>query len=95
MVDLVATGHSWSGGGGPITLTPLVGLVLTVGLARWLGLRFSPLMLGASLVMGTIFSIAADEWGLTMATAVWLVGALVIAGPTRHARGPLRRNPSD
>ena len=56
MVDLVATGHSWSGGGGPITLTPLAGLILTVGLARWLGLRFSPMMLGASLVMGTIFS---------------------------------------
>ena len=84
MVDLVATGHSWSGGGGPITLMPLAGLLVTVGLARWLGLRFSPTTLGASLVMGTIFSIAAEEWGLTMAIALWMVGALILAGHRRR-----------
>ena len=95
MVDLVATGHSWSGGGGPITLTPLVGLVLTVGLARWLGLRFSPMMLGASLVMGTIFSHRRRRVGSHDGDAVWLVGALIVAGHVRHARGPLGRNPSD
>ena len=84
MVDLVATGHSWSGGGGPITLMPLAGLLVTVGLARWLRLRFSPMTLGASLVMGTIFSIAAEEWGLTMAIALWMVGALILAGHIRR-----------
>ena len=95
MVDLVATGHSWSGGGGPITLMPLAGL-LTVGLALWsLGLRFLPAMLGASVVFGALFAIAADEWGLTMAIAVWMVGGLIIAGHARHARGPLGHNPSD
>ncbi len=96
MVDLVATGHAWSGGGGPITLMPLAGLVLTFVLARWsLGLRFSPLMLGASIVLGTLFALAADVWGLTMTIGVWIVGALLVAGNVRHLRGTLGRNLSD
>lgn len=94
MVDLLATGHSWSGGGGPITLTPLAGLVLTFLLARWLGLRVSPVMLGASVVAGTLFAIAADAWGLTMTITAWIVGALMV-GRVRHTRGTLGRNFSD
>jgi hypothetical protein len=96
MVDFVATGHSWSGGGGPITLTPLSGLLLTVVLARWfLGLRISPMLFGVSVFLGTPFALAADTWGLTTAIAGWVVAALVVAGRVRHTRGPLGRNPSD
>jgi hypothetical protein len=96
MVDLLATGHSWSGGGGPITLAPLVGFLLTVVLARWfVGLRISPILLGPAVLLGTLFAIAADTWGLTTAISAWVVIALIVAGRVRHARGTLRRNLSD
>jgi hypothetical protein len=95
MVDLIATGHSWSGGGGPITLTPLGGLLLTLMLARWsLGLRVSPAMLGVCVFLGTLFAIAAETWGLTMTTSLWVLAALV-SGRVRHTRGTFGRNFSD
>jgi hypothetical protein len=96
MAEILATGHAWSGGGGPITLTPLAGLLLTVVLARWLlGLPVSPMLFGVSVLIGTLFAIAADTWGLTAATSAWVVAALVVAGRVRHTRGTLGRNPSD
>ena len=94
MVDLVATGHSWSGGGGPITLMPVTGLLLTAGLARWALGRVSPVVLAASVVLGTLFAVAADAWGLSVTLAAWILGALVAAGHGRH-RGTLGRNPPD
>jgi uncharacterized membrane protein YhfC len=96
MVDFVATGHSWSGGGGPITLAPLVGLLLTVVLARWfVGLRMSPMLLGLAVLLGALFAIAADTWGFTTSISAWVVLALILAGRVRHTRGTLGRNPSD
>ena len=95
MVDLVATGHLWSGGSGQITLMPLAGLLLTAGLARWSLGRVSPAMLGASIVLGTLFAVAADEWGLTLTMAAWILGALIVAGHTRLVPGGLERNSSD
>ncbi len=96
MVDLVATGHSWSGGGGPMSPAPLVGLLLTVVLARWfVGLRISPMLLGLAVLLGTLFAFAADTWGLTTAIFAWVVLAFIVAGRVRHTRGTLGRNPSD
>jgi hypothetical protein len=95
MGDLVATGHLWSGGGGQITLMPVAGLLLTACLARWSLGRVSPAMLAASVVLGTLFAVAADEWGLTVTMAAWIVGALVFAGHGRDVRSILGRNPSD
>ena len=95
MVDLVATGHAWSGGGGPITLMPLVGLLLSAGLGRWSLGRVSPVMLGASVVLGTLFAFAADEWGLTLTMGAWILGALIVAGHARLVPGGLGRNSSD
>jgi hypothetical protein len=96
MMDLVATGHTWSGGGGPITLTPLAGLLLTVVLARWfLGLRVSPMVFGVSVLLGTLFALAAETWGLTTVFFAWVGAAIVVSGRVRHTRGTLGRNPSD
>ena len=93
MVELLATGHTWSGGGGPITWTPVAGLLLTLVLARSvLKLRLSPLTLGTSVLLGTLFAIGAETWGVTMTTSAWIVGALIVSGRRRHALG---RNPSD
>jgi hypothetical protein len=96
MVELLATGHSWSGGGGPITLTPLVGLFLTVVLAKSvLRLRFTFVLLGISVLLGTMFAIAAETWGLTTTASVWIVAALIVAGRVRHMRGSFGGNLSD
>ncbi len=93
MVELLATGHTWSGGGGPITWTPVAGLLLTLVLARSvLRLRLSPLTFGTSVLLGTLFAIGAETWGVTMTTSTWIVGALIVSGRRRHALG---RNPSD
>ena len=93
MVELLATGHTWSGGGGPITWAPVAGLLLTLVLARSvLSLRLSPLTLGTSVLLGTLFAIGAETWGVTMTTSAWIVGALIVSGRIRHTFG---RNPSD
>jgi hypothetical protein len=96
MVELVATGHAWSGGGGPITLTPLAGLLLTVVLARWfLGLGVSPMLFGVSVLLGTLWAVAADTWGITTAISAWVMAAVVVGRRFRRTRRTLGRNPSD
>jgi hypothetical protein len=95
VLALLGTGHLWSGGGGPITLTPIAGLLLTLMLTRWsLGLRLSPAMLGVSVFLGTLFAIAAETWGLTMTTSVWALVALA-SSFVRRTRGAFGRNFSD
>ena len=96
MVELLATGHSWSGGGGPITLTPFVGLFLTALLAKSvLQLRLTLVVLGICVFLGTTFAIAAETWGFTMTASIWIIAAFVVSGRLRHVRATLGRNPSD
>lgn len=95
-MDFLATGHAWSGGGGPITLAPLVGLLLTVVLSRWLvGLRISPLVLGVSVLLGTLFAVAADAWGMTVTLSAWTLAALVVSASLRRTRGTFGHSSSD
>lgn len=96
MIDILATGHSWSGGDGPITLTPLVGLFVTVLLARFmLRLRLTPVVLTISVFLGTVFAITAETWGLTATASIWIGAALIAAGRIRHVRGSFGGNLSD
>jgi hypothetical protein len=96
VIKIVATGHSWSGGDGPITLTPLVGLLLTVLLAKSiLRLRLTLVALSISTFLGTVFAIAAETWGLTTTASIWIVAALIVAGRIRHMRGTFGGNLSD
>ena len=96
MVELLATGHSWSGGGGPITLTPLVGLFLTVLLAKSVfQLRLTLAVLGIAVFLGTMFAMGAETWGLTTTASIWIVAALIVAGRVRNVRGSFEGNLSD
>jgi hypothetical protein len=94
--DLVATGHIWSGGGGGFSLIPVLGVILSIVLARSvLALRLSILLAAVSVLLGTVFAIAAESLGLTIATSIWFLGALGIASIIRLGRGSLPRNASD
>jgi hypothetical protein len=94
MIDLPATGHTWRGGGGPITVTPMIGVLLSLVLARWaVGVRLSPPLIGVCILLGTLFAVGADAWGMTLTTSAWLVAALFDSGSFRHTRGTFGRNP--
>ena len=94
--DVLATGHTWSGGGGGFSLIPVLGVILSIVLARSvLALRLSVPLAAASVLLGTVFAVVADGTGLTMATTIWFLGALAIASVIRLGRGSLPRNTSD
>jgi hypothetical protein len=96
MLNLLATGHTWRGGDGPYTITPLVGLLLTLILIRFV-LRF-PLgvpALAASALLGTLFATASASWGYTITLSVWTLSFLLIAGRLRRTRGAFGGNPPD
>ncbi|MGH2640903.1 MAG: hypothetical protein ACRDGO_04295 [Actinomycetota bacterium] len=94
--DLLATGHTWSGGGGDFSLIPVLGVLLSIALARSvLASSLSIPLAGVSVLLGTVFAIVAESVGLTIATSIWFFGALGIASVIRLGRGSLRRNTSD
>ncbi len=94
--DLLATGHAWSGGGGGFSLIPVLGMVLSIVLARFvLALRLSIPVTGVSVLLGALFAIAAEGLGLTIATSIWFLGAVGIASVIRLGAGSLPRNTSD
>jgi hypothetical protein len=94
--DLLATGHTWSGGGGGFSLIPVLGVVLSIALARLvLGSSLSIPLAAVSVLLGTVFAIAAESAGLTIATSIWFFSALGIASVIRLGRGSLPRNTSD
>jgi hypothetical protein len=96
MAGFLATAHTWTGGDGPMTLVPLVGLFLTVGLIRLvLRLPIGVPALAISTVLGTLFSTVADTWGLTVAFCAWILSSLLIAGRLQRTRGALGRNAPD
>jgi hypothetical protein len=89
-MDLIlGTGHPWHGIGGNMTPLPLLGLILTLLLIRFV-LR-QPIGIGAaavSIALGTLFSTLADTWGLTVTFSVWIFGAMALsAGRARGAFG--------
>lgn len=93
---LLATGHTWSGGGGGFSLIPVLGVILSLVLARSvLAFRFSILLAAVSVLLGTVFAIAAESVGLTIATSIWFLAAVGTASVIRLGRGSLPRNTSD
>jgi hypothetical protein len=96
MEVLLATGHTWSGGGGGFTVLPVLGALFTIVLVRSaVSLRLSVPVVAGSVVLGTTFALIAEAVGVSIAAAVWLVGALSVGIVVRHARGLLPRNGSD
>ena len=94
--SLLATGHTWSGGDGGFSLIPVLGVVLSIALARSvLALRLSFPLAALSVFLGTVFAIVADIAGLTIATSIWFLSAVGIASVIRLGRGSLPRNTSD
>jgi hypothetical protein len=51
-------------------------------------------LIGVCILLGTLFAIAADAWGMTLTTSAWLVAALFVSASFRRARGTFGRNPS-
>lgn len=93
---LLATGHTWSEGGGAFSLIPVLGVILSISLARFvLAFRFSILLAAVSVLLGTVFAVVADTAGLTIATSMWFLSAVAIASVIRLGRGSLPRNTSD
>jgi hypothetical protein len=96
VLDIFATAHTWRGGDGPYSLAPMVGLILTLILIRSiLRLPVGIPALVASVALGTLFSTAADTWGLTVTFSVWILGALIVSGPLGRARGASGGTPRD
>lgn len=94
--DLLATGHAWSGGGGAFSLIPVLGVILSISLARFvLALRLSIPVTGVCVLLGAVFAIAAEGLGLTIATSIWFLSAVGIASVIHLGRGALPRNTSD
>ncbi|HET6792617.1 MAG TPA: hypothetical protein VFI35_13680 [Actinomycetota bacterium] len=94
--NLLATGHTWSGGGGGFSLIPVFGVIVSIALARSvLAIRLSIPLAASSVFLGTVFAIVADIAGLTIATSMWFLSAVGIASVIRLGRGSLPRNTSD
>lgn len=96
MLEIVATGHTWSGGDGPYTLTPLVGLLLTLFLIRSpLGFPLRAPALAVSIGLGTLFATVADTWGTSIAITVWVLGAILATAVIRSGRRSFGAEPPD
>jgi hypothetical protein len=96
VLPIQATGHPWHAIDGTLTPFPLVGLFLTLLLIRFL-LRL-PLRIGAvvaAIALGTLFSSAVDAWGFTVASSVWVLGAMILSRFLGRTRGAFGSNPSD
>jgi hypothetical protein len=94
MVLILGTGHPWHAIHGNLTPLPLLGLCVTLILIRFvLGQPIGIVAAAVSVALGTSFSTAADAWGLTVTLTMWLVGALILAGPIGRARSGLGGEP--
>jgi hypothetical protein len=92
----LGTGHPWHAIDGGLTPFPLMGLLLTLLLIRFL-IRL-PLGIGSvvmAIALGTLFSTAVDTWGFTLPTSVWILGAVIVSGLLSRTWGALGSNPSD
>jgi hypothetical protein len=92
-MDLIlGTGHPWHGIDGDMTPLPLLGLILTLLLIRFVLRQPIGIVAAAvSIALGTVFSTLADTWGLTVTFSVWFFGAMALsAGRARGAFGGSR-----
>lgn len=87
MTGAFATAHGWSAGGGPFSVLPLVGFALGLTLLR-VALRASlgPGSIAASILLGTVFWLLADAWGVTLAFAGFVAVGAVVGAVLRSGR---------
>ena len=79
MLARLATAHGWSAGAGSFSLLPLVGSAVSLVLLRTaLRASIGVASVAASLVLGTIFWLLADAWGITLALAIFVAAGGVI-----------------
>jgi hypothetical protein len=74
---MLGTGHPWHAVHGGFTPMPLVGLLLSLILLRFVAKV--PIGIPTFLVcvaLGTLFSSAAEAWGLTLSLAIWTFAAI-------------------
>jgi hypothetical protein len=93
-VELVATAHTWTGGDGPYSVAPIVGLLLMLLLIRAV-LRFPVGLaaIGISTVFGALFATLGERWGYTVTLSSWVLAVVLLARIQRA--GAFRRNRSD
>ena len=94
-MDLIlGTGHPWHRIDGDMTPLPLLGLILTLLLIRFVLRQPIGIVAAAvSIALGTVFSTLADSWGLTVTFSVWLISAMVLSAG--RARGAFGGKPPD
>jgi hypothetical protein len=94
-MDLIlGTGHPWHGIDGNMTPFPLLGLILTLLLIRFvLRQPIGIIAAAVSIALGTVFSTLTDSWGLTVTFSVWFVSAMALSAG--RARGAFGGRPPD
>jgi hypothetical protein len=94
-MDLIlGTGHPWHEIDGDMTPLPLLGLILTLLLIRFVLRQPIGIVVAAvSIGLGTLFSTLADTWGFTVTFSVWLISAMALSAG--RARGAFGGRPPD
>jgi hypothetical protein len=94
-MDLIlGTGHPWHEIDGDMTPLPLLGLILTLLLIRFVLRQPIGIVAAAvSIALGTLFSTLADTWGFTVTFSVWLISAMALSAG--RARGAFGDRPPD
>jgi hypothetical protein len=94
-MDLIlGTGHPWHEIDGDMTPLPLLGLILTLLLIRFVLRQPIGIVAAAvSIALGTLFSTLADTWGFTVTLSVWLITATALS--VGRARGAFGSRPPD
>jgi hypothetical protein len=94
-MDLIlGTGHPWHEIDGDMTPLPLLGLILTLLLIRFVLRQPIGIVAAAvSIALGTLFSTLADTWGLTVTFSVWLISAMALSAG--RAQGAFGGRPPD
>ena len=91
---ILGTGHPWRAIDGNMTPLPLLGLILTLLLIRFvLRQQIGIVAAAVSIALGTLFSTLADTWGFTVTFAVWLITAMALSAG--RARGAFGGRPPD
>jgi hypothetical protein len=94
-MDLIlGTGHPWHEIDGNMTPFPLLGLILTLLLIRFvLRQPIGIIAAAVSIALGTVFSTLAASWGLTVTFSVWFISAMALSAG--RARGAFGGRPPD
>ena len=91
---ILGTGHPWRAIDGNMTPLPLLGLILTLLLIRFVLRRPIGIVAAAvSIALGTLFSSLADTWGFTVTFSVWFISAMALSAG--RARGAFGGRPPD